>query len=104
LTVAHYSKLAARRAAATSYLLNSCCCCLLLLLLLLLFHQQQAGSEEGLKNCLRFKLDMQAGNKALRDPVAFRCNLEHHWRTGHTYKVEHRLCCLLSAFGSAFGV
>uniref|UniRef100_A0A383W857 glutamate--tRNA ligase n=1 Tax=Tetradesmus obliquus TaxID=3088 RepID=A0A383W857_TETOB len=54
---------------------------------LAMFKEMQAGSEEGLKNCLRFKLDMQAGNKALRDPVAFRCNLTHHWRTGHTYKV-----------------
>ncbi|KAF6254122.1 tRNA synthetases class I, catalytic domain-containing protein [Scenedesmus sp. NREL 46B-D3] len=52
-----------------------------------MFKEMQAGSEEGLKNCLRFKLDMQAGNKALRDPVAFRCNLQHHWRTAHTYKV-----------------
>jgi hypothetical protein len=33
---------------------------------------------------------MQAGNKALRDPVAFRCNLQHHWRTGHTYKVSSK--------------
>lgn len=41
----------------------------------------------GLKNCVRIKLDMSAANKALRDPVAFRCNLTHHWRTGHTYKV-----------------
>ncbi|PRW45405.1 glutamyl-tRNA synthetase isoform A [Chlorella sorokiniana] len=40
----------------------------------------------GLKNCMRIKLDMSAANKALRDPVAFRCNLTHHWRTGHTYK------------------
>jgi glutamyl-tRNA synthetase len=51
------------------------------------FAEMQAGSEEGLANCLRFKLDMSAGNKALRDPVAFRCNLTHHWRTGHDYKV-----------------
>ena len=41
----------------------------------------------GLKNCMRVKLDMSAANKALRDPVAFRCNLTHHWRTGHDYKV-----------------
>jgi len=36
---------------------------------------------------MRIKLDMSAANKALRDPVAFRCNLTHHWRTEHTYKV-----------------
>ncbi|KAF8056743.1 glutamate--tRNA ligase [Scenedesmus sp. PABB004] len=54
---------------------------------LALFRAMQAGSEEGLRNCLRFRLDMAAGNKALRDPVAFRCNLTHHWRTGETYKV-----------------
>ncbi|EFN53000.1 hypothetical protein CHLNCDRAFT_137448 [Chlorella variabilis] len=45
-----------------------------------------AATEEGLKNCMRIKLDMSAANKALRDPVAFRCNLTHHWRTGHEYK------------------
>lgn len=36
---------------------------------------------------MRVKLDMTAGNKALRDPVMFRCNLTHHWRTGTEYKV-----------------
>ncbi|KAL4439440.1 hypothetical protein ABPG77_008769 [Micractinium sp. CCAP 211/92] len=51
-----------------------------------LWGEMFAGSEEGLKNCMRVKLDMSAANKALRDPVAFRCNLTHHWRTGHTYK------------------
>ena len=50
---------------------------------LCLFHSCPAG----LKNCMRIKLDMSAANKALRDPVAFRCNLTHHWRTEHTYKV-----------------
>eukprot|EP00878_Enallax_costatus_P010415 GHUV01010871.1.p1 GENE.GHUV01010871.1~~GHUV01010871.1.p1 ORF type:complete len:501 (+),score=123.71 GHUV01010871.1:69-1571(+) len=54
---------------------------------LAIFKEMQAGTEEGLKNCLRFKLDMQAPNKALRDPVAFRCNLTSHWRTGDKYKV-----------------
>lgn len=56
---------------------------------LAMFKEMQAGTEAGLKNCLRFKLDMQAGNKALRDPVAFRCNLTSHWRTGDKYKVCH---------------
>jgi glutamyl-tRNA synthetase len=46
-----------------------------------------AGSDLGRKYCLRIKMDMTAANKALRDPVAFRCNANHHWRTGHTYKV-----------------
>lgn len=61
-----------------------------------LFREMQAGTEQGLKNCLRFKLDMQAPNKALRDPVAFRCNLTSHWRTGDKYKVcsrTSRTCC-----------
>ena len=45
-----------------------------------------AGSEEGVKNCLRVKMDMSNPNKALRDPVCFRCNDGHHWRTGYDYK------------------
>ena len=45
-----------------------------------------AGTEEGFKNCLRVKMDMSNANKALRDPVCFRCNDGHHWRTGYTYK------------------
>jgi glutamyl-tRNA synthetase len=51
------------------------------------FKEMQEGTEKGLTNCLRFKLDMQNPNKALRDPVAFRCNLTPHWRTGQQYKV-----------------
>jgi glutamyl-tRNA synthetase len=48
--------------------------------------EMMAGTEEGFKNCLRVKMDMSNANKALRDPVCFRCNNEHHWRTGHKYK------------------
>lgn len=48
------------------------------------------GTEEGAKNCIRVKLDMQHVNKALRDPVCFRCNSTPHWRTGDTYKVRSR--------------
>lgn len=45
-----------------------------------------AGSEVGFQNCLRVKMDMSNANKALRDPVCFRCNDGHHWRTGYDYK------------------
>jgi hypothetical protein len=54
---------------------------------LAIFKEMQEGTERGLTNCIRFKLDMQNPNKALRDPVAFRCNLTPHWRTGEKYKV-----------------
>ena len=54
---------------------------------LALFKEMQAGSEVGLKNCLRFKLDPANDNGTLRDPVAFRCNLTPHLHTGTKYKV-----------------
>lgn len=52
-----------------------------------IFEEMLVASEEGQRHCLRVKLDMSAPNKALRDPVAYRCNLEPHWRTGQKYKV-----------------
>ncbi|RMZ57589.1 hypothetical protein APUTEX25_001789 [Auxenochlorella protothecoides] len=51
-----------------------------------IFEEMLVASEEGQRHCLRVKLDMSAPNKALRDPVAYRCNLEPHWRTGQKYK------------------
>ncbi|GAB4821570.1 hypothetical protein N2152v2_008616 [Parachlorella kessleri] len=51
-----------------------------------IFQEMHAGTEEGLRNCMRIKLDMTAANKALRDPVCYRCNPTHHWRTGNKYK------------------
>ena len=53
-----------------------------------LFEDMVAGNEQGLKHWLRFKLDMSALNKALRDPVAYRCNLTPHWRTKSEHKVS----------------
>lgn len=45
------------------------------------------GTEEGLRWCLRAKIGMQIPNKAMRDPVIYRCNPLPHHRTGSTWKV-----------------
>lgn len=51
------------------------------------FEEMTKGSEEGLKYCLRAKISMENPNKALRDPVIYRCNLTPHHRVGDKWKV-----------------
>ena len=60
-----------------------------------LWKEMQAGSEEGKLACLRAKISVDDANKAMRDPVIFRVNLQHHARQGHKYKVypTYDFCC-----------
>ena len=51
------------------------------------FADMQTGSEEGVRWCLRAKISVDDGNKAMRDPVIYRCNLEPHHRTGSTWRL-----------------
>ncbi|RDB21094.1 putative glutamate--tRNA ligase, cytoplasmic [Hypsizygus marmoreus] len=51
------------------------------------FDEMKAGTEEGLRWCIRAKISVDDPNKALRDPVIYRCNLLPHHRTGDKWKV-----------------
>lgn len=54
---------------------------------LAIFEEMKAGTETGLKNCIRAKMSVDNPNKAMRDPVIYRCNLLPHHRTGTTWKM-----------------
>ncbi|KAJ9134300.1 Glutamyl-tRNA synthetase [Pleurostoma richardsiae] len=46
------------------------------------------GTQEGLTHCIRAKISPDNPNKAMRDPVIYRCNIEDaHHRTGRTWKL-----------------
>ena len=49
-----------------------------------IFTEEMAkGTAAGVKFCLRAKMSVDANNKALRDPVVYRCNVtDSHHRTG----------------------
>lgn len=47
------------------------------------FSVMKTGSEEGQRWCLRAKMSVDNPNKALRDPVIYRCNVDSHHRTGY---------------------
>ena len=51
-----------------------------------LFDEMHRGSEEGLKCCLRAKINMQSNNGSMRDPTIYRCNLVPHAQTKDKYK------------------
>ena len=46
------------------------------------FAEMKTGSEEGTRWCIRAKISVDNPNKAMRDPVIYRCNLIPHHRTG----------------------
>ena len=47
------------------------------------FEEMKNGTEEGLRWCIRAKMSVDNPNKALRDPVIYRCNVLPHHRTGY---------------------
>jgi glutamyl-tRNA synthetase len=46
------------------------------------FAEMKKGTEEGQRWCIRAKISVDEPNKALRDPVIYRCNILPHHRTG----------------------
>lgn len=51
------------------------------------FEEMKAGTTEGVRWCIRAKISVDNPNKALRDPVIYRCNLLPHHRTGDKWKI-----------------
>jgi glutamyl-tRNA synthetase len=47
------------------------------------FTEMKAGTQEGLRWCIRAKISVDNPNKAMRDPVIYRCNVLTHHRTGY---------------------
>lgn len=50
-------------------------------------NEMKNGTEIGLKNCLRGKVDYKSLNKCMRDPVFYRCNLTPHHKLGDEWKI-----------------
>ncbi|KLJ13218.1 glutamyl-tRNA synthetase [Blastomyces silverae] len=49
------------------------------------FEEMKSGSGQGW--CIRAKISVDNPNKALRDPVIYRCNSQPHHRTGYLWKI-----------------
>ncbi|OJZ82191.1 glutamyl-tRNA synthetase [Aspergillus piperis CBS 112811] len=59
------------------------------------FEEMKQGTPEGLRWCIRAKMSVDNPNKAMRDPVIYRCNPSPHHRTGTKWKIypTYDLCC-----------
>ena len=59
------------------------------------FEEMKKGSEEGVTWCIRAKMSVDNPNKAMRDPVIYRCNPLPHHRTGDKWKIypTYDFCC-----------
>ncbi|KAL9577922.1 MAG: hypothetical protein Q9212_006052 [Teloschistes hypoglaucus] len=51
------------------------------------FEEMKKGNEEGVRWCIRAKMSVDNPNKAMRDPVIYRCNPQAHHRTGEKWKI-----------------
>jgi glutamyl-tRNA synthetase len=55
---------------------------------LAILEEMKKGTETGKKNCIRAKMSVDNPNKAMRDPVIYRCNADiSHHRTGTAWKM-----------------
>jgi glutamyl-tRNA synthetase len=55
---------------------------------LAILEEMKRGTEIGKANCIRAKMSVDNPNKAMRDPVIYRCNADiFHHRTGNTWRM-----------------
>lgn len=59
------------------------------------FEEMKKGTEEGQRWCIRAKMSVDDPNKAMRDPVIYRCSDEEHHRTGDEWNIypTYDFCC-----------
>lgn len=59
------------------------------------FEEMKKGTDQGTKWCVRAKMSVDNPNKAMRDPVIYRCNPTPHHRTGEKWKIypTYDFCC-----------